>query len=249
MKYLDPKNDLTFKRIFGEHPDLLMSFLNAVLPLDSPVENIIYKMPEWVSRLPFFKNSIVDVKCKDQNGRQFIVEMQMLWTDAFKSRVVFNASKAYIKQIDKSEEYKGLEPIFSLNIVNENFEHDMADYFHHYKHIHTEHNNKLLEGLEFVLIELPKFRARNYTDKKLNILWLRFLSEIKDNQEVISEDFMTDQTLKKALELLEESAYTTEQLETYDRHWDAVSSEKTLITDAYDEGKLEGKPEVVKSLK
>ena len=29
--YLDPKNDLTFKRIFGEHPDLLIDFLNALM--------------------------------------------------------------------------------------------------------------------------------------------------------------------------------------------------------------------------
>lgn len=33
MKYLDPKADLTFKKIFGKHPDLLMSLLNALLPL------------------------------------------------------------------------------------------------------------------------------------------------------------------------------------------------------------------------
>ena len=26
MKYLDPKNDLTFKKIFGEHEDLVISF-------------------------------------------------------------------------------------------------------------------------------------------------------------------------------------------------------------------------------
>ena len=33
MKYLDPKADLTFKRVFGEHPDLVMSLLNALLPI------------------------------------------------------------------------------------------------------------------------------------------------------------------------------------------------------------------------
>ena len=33
-KYLDPKADLTFKKVFGEHEDLVMSLLNALLPLD-----------------------------------------------------------------------------------------------------------------------------------------------------------------------------------------------------------------------
>ena len=32
-RYLDPKADLTFKKVFGEHPDLVMSLLNALLPL------------------------------------------------------------------------------------------------------------------------------------------------------------------------------------------------------------------------
>lgn len=29
MRYLDPKNDLIFKKVFGEHPHLLISFLNS----------------------------------------------------------------------------------------------------------------------------------------------------------------------------------------------------------------------------
>lgn len=33
MRYLNPKADLTFKRVFGEHPDLVISLLNALLPL------------------------------------------------------------------------------------------------------------------------------------------------------------------------------------------------------------------------
>lgn len=33
MRYLDPKSDLVFKRVFGEHENILRSFLNAMLPL------------------------------------------------------------------------------------------------------------------------------------------------------------------------------------------------------------------------
>ena len=43
-KYLDPKADLTFKKVFGEHKNLVMSLLNALLPLDEgkKVESIEY---------------------------------------------------------------------------------------------------------------------------------------------------------------------------------------------------------------
>ena len=37
MRYLDPKADLTFKKVFGEHPDLVISLLNALLPFERGV--------------------------------------------------------------------------------------------------------------------------------------------------------------------------------------------------------------------
>ena len=43
-KYLSPKADLTFKLVFAEHKDLMMSLLNALLPLaeNAPIESIEY---------------------------------------------------------------------------------------------------------------------------------------------------------------------------------------------------------------
>ena len=40
MKYLDPKADLTFKKVFGEHPELVKSLLNALLPFKGEEEEI-----------------------------------------------------------------------------------------------------------------------------------------------------------------------------------------------------------------
>ena len=107
MRYLDPKNDLTFKKVFGGHPNLLISFLNALLPLEPGREvlEIEYLPTELVPEIPEVRNSIVDVRCRDREGRHFIVEMQMLWTDSFFRRVLFNASKAYpkfLKDLGKS---------------------------------------------------------------------------------------------------------------------------------------------------
>ena len=100
MKYLDPKVDLIFKKIFSKHPDLLMSLLNALLPLsdDEQIQHIKYLPTELVPELYEHKNSIVDVLCEDINGRKFCVEMQMEWSNAFQQRVLFNASKLYVSQ-------------------------------------------------------------------------------------------------------------------------------------------------------
>lgn len=78
MRYLDPKADLTFKKVFGEHPDLVISLLNALLPLEPEEEvmEIEYLPAELVPENPLRKNGIVDVRCKDKRGRQYLVEMQ-----------------------------------------------------------------------------------------------------------------------------------------------------------------------------
>jgi predicted transposase/invertase (TIGR01784 family) len=240
MCYLDPKNDLTFRKVFGQHPLLLKSFLNALLPLSVPIKDLEYLPAELVPAIPLHKYSIVDVRCVDEQGRQFIVEMQMLWTDSFKTRVLFNASKAYVRQLDKGIEYKQLQPVYALSLVNQVFEHDMDEFYHHYKIVHLANSNKVLEGLEFVFVEIPKFKASAFNEKRLQVLWLRYLSEIKNSTETISPELLEDQQIREAIELLQESAYSQSELLAYDKYWDSISIERSLLADSFIEGKAEG---------
>ena len=180
MRYLNPKADLTFKRVFGEHPDLVMSFLNALLPLqrEEYITDIEYLPSEMVPDNPLRKNSIVDVRCKDNKDRHFIVEMQMIWSPEFKQRVLFNASKAYVRQMGSGEKYDLLQPVYSLNLVNDVFEPDLEEYYHYYRMVHVEHSERVINGLQLVFVELPKFTPHTYSEKKMEVLWLRYLTEI-----------------------------------------------------------------------
>ena len=36
-RYLDPKADVTFKKVFDEHRNLVISLLNTMLPLDTAI--------------------------------------------------------------------------------------------------------------------------------------------------------------------------------------------------------------------
>ena len=231
MKYLDPKADLTFKKIFGNHPKRLISLLNALLPLseEEQIHEIKYLPTELVPQLEGGKNTIVDVLCTDVRGRKFCVEMQMEWSDAFQQRVLFNASKLYVSQAKKGGKYSELQPVYSLNLINDIFAHDTPDFIHNYRIVHDKDSNKIIEGLHFTFIELPKFTPHSIADKRMMVLWLRFLTEINSNTKEIPADLLNDPEIGKAVEDLEVSGFTDAELRAYDKFWDSVSVERALI--------------------
>ena len=256
-KYLDPRNDVVFKRIFGQHKNILRSFLNALLPLadDGQIESLEYLTPEQTPEIPALKTTIVDVRCTDLQGRQFIVEMQMNWTNMFLQRVLFNASKAYVTQLERGQDYKLLKPVFGLAMLDAEFDSETPEFYHDYQMVCTSGQpEKVIEGLRLIFIELPKFKAQQRAVyKPLRQAWLRFMKEVGESKdEVAQEKAMRElggeaPEIKQAMELARESAYSKEQLEAYGRYWDAVSTERTLITGKVEEARAaalaEGKAE------
>ena len=202
---------------------------------------IKYLPTELVPELYGRKNTIVDVLCQDVSGRKFCVEMQMEWSNAFMQRVLFNASKLYVTQLQKNEDYSILKPVYSLNLVNEIFEKDMPDCFiHNYRIVHDRDTKKVIEGLHFTFIELPKFTPHTFMEKRMSVLWLRFLTEINSNTREVPADLLECPEISKALEELKVTSFTDTELRTYDKFWDTVRTEKTLLKDRYEEGMEEG---------
>jgi predicted transposase/invertase (TIGR01784 family) len=246
-RYLDPKVDLAFKRVFGEHAHLLKSFLNALLPLpdNAPIESLEYLTPEQVPEVPgLFKNSIVDVKCRDAQGRTFIVEMQMLWSASFEQRILFSGSQAYVKQLRHAQGYHELQPVYALAITNQVFDHATQHYYHHYQIVNVQNPQRVLQGLEFVFIELPKFKPSDSlhasTAKRMHVKWLRFLSEVGLNDQTLGADLIDDEEIQSALKLVEVAAYTEDDIEAYHIHMDKLRLEPTVLADAKAQGLVQG---------
>ena len=244
-KYLNPKADLTFKLIFGEHPDLVMSLLNALLPLDADgqIEHVEYLTPEMVPDNPAKKYSIVDVRCKDQQGRQFVVEMQLHWSDSFRRRVILNAAKAVVREAAKAQDYTLLQPVYSLNLVNEGLSLGDAapdEFYHDYAIVNVEHSDRIIEGLRFVFIDLKKFQPKTIVERKMAVLWLRFLTEIDETTQEVPAELLENEETRKALQIVEKSAYTEGQLMAYDDFWMSVVDEKVIAEDARRRGEAEG---------
>jgi predicted transposase/invertase (TIGR01784 family) len=220
--------------VFGEHKNLVISLLNAMLPLkdDERVESIEYWPAEKVpKRTQVEKDSIVDVCCKDNKHREFIVEMQMSWTESFKKRVLLNASKAYVAQSESGEDYDTLQPVYALNFVNENFQKDMDDYYHYYHLVHDQHTDKVIDGFHLVFVELKKFKPHSFSEKKMQVLWLRFLTEINAKTLEAPVELLENPEVSEALKIVEIAAYTPAEMRAYDKFWDRVSTMRTLESD------------------
>ena len=242
-RYLDPKADVVFKKIFGDHPHLLMSFLNAVLPLpsDNPIVELTYLPTEQVPVIPEFRRTIADAKCTDSQGRVFIVEMQVNWTDSFKQRLLFGASQAVVKQLEVGEDFALLQPVYGLGLVAEIYDKATPEWYHHYQLIKKgTQDGDVIDHLQLIFIELPKFPIHSSKEKKLKLLWLRFLREINKKTKTVSEELLAIPEIAEAVRLTEESAYSPGELEYYESYWDQVSREKSLLSGSYRQGLVEG---------
>lgn len=250
-KYLNPKADLTFKKVFGEQKDLLISFLNAMLPLDEDkqIESLEYLTPELVPVNPDKKDTIVDVRCTDSVGRQFLVEMQMYWTTAFKKRTLANTCKAYTRPMDRGTDYRELKPIYTLSLVNDIAFPDLEEEFYHeYVPTNKKNSNYTIDDFEMIFVELPKFKPSSVKDKKMMVLWLRFMTEINENTREVPQEMAENEHIAKALSIVEESAYTEDELYTIDKYWDQVSRERTALGEAEDRGFARGRAEGIRTM-
>jgi predicted transposase/invertase (TIGR01784 family) len=249
-KYLDPKVDFLFKKIFGENKELVISFLNSLLPLKEGQEilSIEYLSPEQVPKTPLGKNSIVDVKCIDNSGRAFIVEMQSEWSNVFRKRMLVNGSKAVIRQLDKKTitdkavKFHEFKPVYLLAVVNDNFSQG-KDWYHHLKIMDYKNPDVVIDGLDFVLVELPNFTPDTWTyaHKQLAVLWLRFLKETDSYGNKIPKELKSNKLIRSAIKLCEEAALTPEERIAYDRAEEEViwqNSIKGLEEDAIEGRRL-----------
>jgi predicted transposase/invertase (TIGR01784 family) len=211
-----------------------------MMQFESPIVSIEYDTGELIPELAnVLRNTIVDVRCTDDTGRQFIVEMQMYWSESFKSRVLLNASKAYVMQLDKAKDFSLLRPVYALNFVNDTFEKDFEmanEYFHHYKIVNIKDTDKQIKGLEFVFIELPKFKPQGFAEKKLHNLWLRFLTDINEETQEVHKDLLENEFTREAVGYMKRAAYTKEELEAYDKWKIDIMTERSAINDARREG-------------
>ncbi len=241
MVFLDPRSDIAFKKLFGDmkHKNLLIHFLNNVLDrtnekkIVSVVFNDPYNIPETIDG----KQSIVDVRCTDQAGNQYIIEMQVVEQKGYAARAQFYSSLAFSKQLFKRDNYDKLVPVIFVGILDfELFKNN--NYLTHHFILDNETHEHALTHLTFHFIELPKFHKELEELATVLDKWLYFLKNANILQKIPASLKTTEIT--EAFGVLERGNWSMQELEAYERYWDAIRSSIGQIDAAENRGIKKG---------
>jgi predicted transposase/invertase (TIGR01784 family) len=217
MTFVDIKNDIAFRKIFGNENKkiILISFLNAVLHLEGTkrIKSITIANPFQLPILPNMKTSIIDVKATDFRGNTFIIEMQVADILGMDKRLLYYTSKEYSQQIVSGEKYTDLNPVIFIGIFDFNFTKGTG-YFSHHAICNVKTQERLIKDMDFYFIELPKFLIapkdlNNVIDK-----WIYFIKEA-ENMDVIPDN-LDDEGLREAYLDANKNTWTKAELNAYD---------------------------------
>ncbi len=247
LTYFNPKNDFAFKRIFGEerNKDILIEMINAVLgsQLHRKVVDVELLKTQLEAETMVAKQSIVDVLCKDQDGCQYIIEMQVAKRAGFEKRAQFYASKAYISQMKQGGLYHNLKQVIFLAFAD----YPIFDEKESYKSEHIildretgEHN---LKDFSFTFINLPKFIAQ--TNGKipttLEEKFYYFLAVADQMQGDAVEKLQTGATvIKKAFNELSALNWSEAERNAYDSVEKRERDHEAILHAAREEGEEVG---------
>lgn len=186
---LSPKVDFVFKKIFGneQHPEILISFLNAVIQSDDPIKSVEIKNTDIEKEYLNAKFSRLDIRALTNRDEQINIEIQVRDEYNMIKRSLYYWSKMYDSQLEKRGKYESLKRTICINVLDFSFLSD--DKFHSvYRLKDIKTNEELTDVMEIHFIELPK--AKNTDTDNNNILqaWVNFINnpgqtEIK-NQEM-----------------------------------------------------------------
>ncbi len=246
MRFINPKTDFAFKKIFGsdQSKPILISFLNALLYQDRPViVDLEIIDPYLAPKIQGMKDTFVDVRARLQEGRTVIIEMQVLNVEGFEKRVLYNAAKAYSTQLLVGESYQELHAVVALTITDFVMFPECAQMQSAYVLKERTRLTEYPEGdLELVFVELPKFTKSLEELVTVKDKWLYFLRNAPD-LELIPETMEAVPEIRAAFQIANEANLSAEELDLQERKLIFILDQRGAIIKAEKQGLEKGRAE------
>ncbi len=244
-KFLDPKNDIAFKKIFGteKNQDILIHFLNDMLIFKAgkPITKVIFLKTIQDPEIAAKKTSIVDIMCTDELGNQYIVEMQVAEGGDFVKRAQYYAAKAYSAQLNVGQGYRGLKEIIFLAITNFVMFPEKKEFKSDHVILDKVTNEHDLRDFSFTFLELAKF---NKTKQELTTIidkWSFFFKNAKETSEKdLPEVIGNDAIIQRAYEELNQFSWSKEELVAYEAVIKREMDYQATLDKQYNDGLAEG---------
>ena len=215
MRFIDPKIDFAFKKIFGssDSKDILINFLNAILyegqPLIEDLE-IIDSQPE--NPTLGTQETRLDVKATINGDRIALVEIQLINVPSFGNRVLYNAAKSYSQQLTGKDRYERLKTVISLKIADFEMFENQPEFMSRFVFQEKEQQFECPDTeIELVFIELPKFSKELAALETTADQWIYFLKNTS-TLETVPETLSAVPEIQKAFRIAREDNFTQEEL-------------------------------------
>ncbi len=215
MRFIDPKIDFAFKKIFGssDSKDILSNFLNAILyegqPLIEDLE-IIDSQPE--NPTLGTQETRLDVKATINGDRIALVEIQLINVPSFGNRVLYNAAKSYSQQLTGKDRYERLKTVISLKIADFEMFENQPEFMSRFVFQEKEQQFECPDtAIELVFIELPKFSKELAALETTADQWIYFIKNTS-TLETVPETLSAVPEIQKAFRIAREDNFTQEEL-------------------------------------
>ncbi len=216
MRFISPKTDFAFKKIFGstDSKPILISFLNAIVYRgEQEIQDLEIIDPYSAGTTRQLKDIYLDVKALLDNGTSVIIKIQVINVAAVDKRVVYNLAKTYSNQLEYGQGYIHLQPVIVLTITDFDLFADTEKVITFWElKEKTESIDFSNEELKMVFVELPKF---NKTLEELETIadkWIYFLKEAP-SLEMIPDKMGEVEEINRALTIANRANLTEKELE------------------------------------
>ena len=238
---LPPKMDFVFKRIFGNenHPNVLISFLNAVLMPVDPIKSVTLKDTTIERSHLEDKYSRLDVKAITNAGEYINIEIQLKDEYNMIKRSLYYWSKLYEGQIENGENYQKLSRTICINLLDFNLlNHDKFHSVYRLKDCET--HEELTDVLELHFIELRKMKDATCIEEVKSKLeaWLYFINQ--PDSELVQELEKVEAEIKEAKAELIRLSGDRKERERYEKRRESKLNEVSALAYAQEKGIKQG---------
>ncbi|MGD1701498.1 Rpn family recombination-promoting nuclease/putative transposase [Dapis sp. BLCC M229] len=244
MKFINPKVDYAFKKIFGseQSQQILISFLNAIIyDGEKTIKSLTIINPFNPGQVISLKDTYLDIKAVFFDGSVVVIEMQVARMTALSKRVMYNLVKGYGNQLETGDDYPLLRPAIAVTITDFIFFKEEVDVINPFVFKHRDKNWEYPDQeLQLIFVELPKFKKTLAELKTLADKWIYFLKEAAKFDD-IPESLGEVAEIEQALNIAERINMSPEELEIVERRAIALQDEKGRLTYAEEQGEAKGR--------